>query len=48
MGALEFEPSNKISQNNDFSLDDLYHKAQEILQKREDTVGAGGNTCQGN
>ena len=38
MGALEFEPSNKISQNNDFSLDDLYHKAQEILQKREDTV----------
>lgn len=41
MGALEFEPSNKISQDNGFSLDDLYHKAQEILQKREDTVVAG-------
>lgn len=41
MGALEFEPSRQIGQNNKFSLDNLYHKAQEILQKREDTVIAG-------
>ena len=41
MGALEFEPSKQIGQSDNFSLDDLYRKAQEILQKREDTVITG-------
>lgn len=42
MGALEFEPSQKIGAGEmSLELDQLYRKAQEILEKREETVVAG-------
>lgn len=41
MGALEFEPSQPIGTGMSLQLDDLYRKAQEILENREETVIAG-------
>lgn len=42
MGALEFEPSQKIGSGEmSLELDQLYRKAQEILEQREATVVAG-------
>ena len=42
MGALEFEPSQEIGTGEmSLELDQLYRKAQEILEQREETVIAG-------
>ena len=42
MGALEFEPSQKIGSGEmSLELDQLYRKAQEILERREETVVSG-------
>jgi len=41
MGALEFEPAKEFDQNRNFQLAELYKKALEILQGREDVVVAG-------
>ena len=42
MGALEFEPSQKIGTGEmSLELDQLYRKAQDILEKREETVVVG-------
>lgn len=38
MGALEFEPSQPISTSRDIALEELYQKAQEILEEREEIV----------
>ena len=42
MGALEFEPSQEIGTGDmSLELDQLYRKAQEILEQREETVIVG-------
>ncbi|MBR3092659.1 MAG: type II toxin-antitoxin system HipA family toxin [Bacteroidaceae bacterium] len=41
MGALEFEPARQIGQERSFQLSELYKKALEILQGREDVSVAG-------
>ena len=40
MGALEFEPAEKIGQERSFQLSELYKKALEILQGRENVMVA--------
>lgn len=41
MGALEFEPSQEVGTGMSLELDDLYRKAQDILENREEVVVAG-------
>ncbi len=41
MGALEFEPAQEVGKGIDFRLDDLYRKATEILENREEVVVGG-------
>ena len=41
MGALEFEPAEEIVQERSFQLSELYRKALEILQGREEVAVAG-------
>ena len=41
MGALEFEPAEEFSQERSFQLSELYKKALEILQGREEVAVAG-------
>lgn len=41
MGALEFEPAQELSQTRNFQLVELYNKALEILQGREETHVTG-------
>lgn len=41
MGALEFEPAEKVGQERSFQLSELYKKALEILQGREEVSVAG-------
>ena len=41
MGALEFEPAEKVGQEHSFQLSELYKKALEILQGREEVSVAG-------
>ena len=41
MGALEFEPAQEFDQVRNFQLAELYKKAMEILQGREDVTVAG-------
>lgn len=41
MGALEFEPSQEIGTGMNLALDDLYRKAQDILESREEAVVSG-------
>lgn len=43
MGALEFEPAIPIDENKDIALNDLYLRAKEILQNREQVTA---NTSQ--
>ncbi|MBR1683348.1 MAG: type II toxin-antitoxin system HipA family toxin [Bacteroidaceae bacterium] len=41
MGALEFEPAEEFTQERSFELSELYKKAMEILQGRENVTVAG-------
>jgi serine/threonine-protein kinase HipA len=41
MGALEFEPAQAVGTGMDIRLDDLYRKAMEILEQREEVVASG-------
>ena len=41
MGALEFEPAQQFDENRSYQLEELYRKALEILQGREEVVVAG-------
>lgn len=41
MGALEFEPSQEIGTGTNLVLDDLYRKAQDIFENREEVVVTG-------
>ena len=41
MGALEFEPAEEFTQERSFELSELYKKAMEILQGREEVAVAG-------
>lgn len=43
MGALEFEPAERVGQERSFQLSELYKKALEILQGREDVSVAGND-----
>lgn len=43
MGALEFEPSQPIGTSKDIALEELYQKAQEILEERENIVVSGND-----
>jgi serine/threonine-protein kinase HipA len=41
MGALEFEPAQEFDHSRHFQLAELYKKALEILQGREEVTVAG-------
>ena len=43
MGALEFEPAEKVGQERSFQLSELYKKALDILQGREEVAVAGND-----
>lgn len=43
MGALEFEPAEKVGQERSFQLSELYKKALEILQGREEVALVGND-----
>ncbi len=43
MGALEFQPAKEIGTDMSIELDELYRKAQEILEKREEVVIDGND-----
>lgn len=43
MGALEFEPAEEFTHERSFQLSELYRKALEILQGRENVTVAGGD-----
>lgn len=43
MGALEFEPAEEFTQERSFELSELYKKAMEILQGRENVTVAGND-----
>jgi len=43
MGALEFEPSQPIGTSKDIAFEELYQKAQDILEEQENIVASGND-----